>query len=93
MATIKCPKCKEKLQAGAQVCRYCKHNFDDAEVSASRAAARSSTYSKMAMAVVLLILVAWCKSQPEATPQEKQEVANLLGLPAAAADPANVKTD
>lgn len=93
MATIRCPKCREKLQAGALICRYCRHQFDESEASASKSAERNSSYSKFALVVAAVLAIGWCSKQPEATPQEKQHVADLLGFPAVAADSSNVRTD
>lgn len=32
-----CPECAESIQANARICRYCRHEFSNAEVAEARA--------------------------------------------------------
>lgn len=71
-----CPQCAEQIQSLAKTCRYCGHNFSEADIAAAEAhQQREDTVRILTKALPVLLVfgfVVWCSNQPSSLPGTEQ---------------------
>jgi hypothetical protein len=60
MAKVSCPRCAEKIQGEALVCRHCGHELTPDELDARAAKAKIDSWVKIGIGAVLLVGVVKC---------------------------------
>ena len=64
----KCPRCMEKVQSAAQVCRHCGNEFTASEIKAAKSDETAMLIVKLLLACFFIFTVVRCASGPSYSP-------------------------